>query len=244
MEKGDIYKSVKYGELEVLKVHSSSKVTVRFKDTDYTSNFRASDIRVGNVKDLRAKTIYGVGIIYDAKLKKDNPVAYKTWNQMLKRGYDKVWKVDNPTYKNVTVNEKWHTFPNFLKWYLSQPRVDGYILDKDMYNQTNSMYSSKTSFMVPRNLNSFFSVNTKDKGVALGVHKVRSNKFVVKVNGYGNNGYVGTFKNIKSAKREYFYVKAKLGLEMLDSIPKKELSMKLRKKLSRRWNSIIKRGTK
>lgn len=223
MKKGEEYKSNNYGGVTVVAIVTPSTSRVEFENTGGRHVYRNSDIRAGKMKDYSSASMYGVGKIMNLKLARDNPESFSTWSNMIKRGYDKVWKESNPTYKEVTVRANWHQFPAFHQWYSKQAVGDGYILDKDIMSKRKS-YSASSAFMVPHELNMIYSVNTKQKeDTPLGVHKV-GNKFAVRINGFNTifpsdqsskGSYVGTYSNTRTASRVYKYYRARLILSMI-----------------------------
>lgn len=220
---GDKYESNAFGELKIIKVITPSTCKVKFEDTGGIAIYRNSDIRAGKVKDYAAATLYGVGRIMNYELAKKNPMSYKTWVQLMKRGYDKIWKLSNPTYKDVTVRKNWHYFPIFHRWYAKQLVEEGYILDKDIMSRKKE-YSASNAFMIPYELNMYYSVNTVTKSdTELGVHKV-GRKFVVRINSFNktfpseksNSGsYVGTYPDTRTANKVYRYYRARVIVEMM-----------------------------
>ena len=234
-----------------MEITSPSTSRVTFERTKGSAVYRNSDIRAGKIKDYNAPTMYGVGIIVSRKLAMRNKMGFKTWTQMIKRGYDKVWKKSNPTYKDVTVEKSWHRFPNFLKWYRKQITEDAYILDKDIMSKRDvKQYNSKNAFMIPYEVNMFFSVNTKEKDdTPIGVHKV-GKRFIVRINNFNsyfpseksNSGsYVGSYRSVRTASRVYEYWRAKILSTMI--LPYKgRLNKKILRHISSSTKRTIKRG--
>ena len=251
MKEGDKFTSNAFGRLVVIEIVTPSTSRVKFDSTGGTSVYRNSDIRAGKVKDYHAPTMYGVGVIVSRKLALKNKMGFKTWVQMIKRGYDKVWKESNPTYKDVTVESSWHKFPNFLKWYLKQITEDTYILDKDiMAKKELKQYNSKNAFMVPYDINMFYSVNTKAKeSTPIGVHKV-GKRFIVRINSFNKyfpsdksskGSYVGSYKNTRQATRVYEYYRASI-LSSLISPYKGKINKKLFRYIKSSTKRTIKKG--
>lgn len=249
--KGDTYKSNKFGEVTIWEIIDSRNWKVQFKNTGHIDTFRPSDIRSGSIKDYWAPSVYGVGIINSKKLAHDNKEAYKHWLQLIKRTNDEVWKKDNPTYKDVKVNKQWKQFKNFLLWYNKQKSSPDHVLDKDIFSPKVKTYKARNCYMIPKDLNLFFSVNTAKKGSKerhVGVHKV-GRGYVVRINGYnahyptesgGTTGsYVGTYPTLKDAIAVYYYKRSFLATFIL--APNR---LKVSKQFVKRFESLLKKTRK
>ena len=78
---------------------------------------------------------------------------------MLKRAYNSDFKIKHPTYLNVTVEDSWHSYENFEKWYNEHHyEIDNEImnLDKDILFKGNKIYSSETCVFTPCRINNLF----------------------------------------------------------------------------------------
>ena len=117
------------------------------------------------------KLIQGVGI-NDADYfvyKKENGELvwqcpyYRTWTRMLDRAYSDKCKQRQPTYRDVTVCEEWHSFMNFRSWMMQQD-WEGKELDKDILFQGNKVYSPDTCVFVDKVVNSFLTDRAASRG--------------------------------------------------------------------------------
>lgn len=166
---------LKFGRLVVLGKNgkdNSGKTLVNTKCSCGTSKtIRLSDMTSAKIvscgcrnKD-RERLVAGVGIV-DVKVKDvsilKEALWYTKWVSMLKR----VYKIDNPCYKGVTVCEEWLLASNFMKWHednFKQVREFKMVLDKDLTVLDSKTYSPTTCSYVPEILNSIY---LKGKGVS------------------------------------------------------------------------------
>lgn len=79
--------------------------------------------------------------------------AYRKWCGMLERCYSPKWHEKKPTYKNCSVSDEWLFFSKFKKWF-DENNINGYVLDKDILNKNNKVYSKETCVFVPEYINS------------------------------------------------------------------------------------------
>ncbi|PSW06057.1 hypothetical protein [Photobacterium lipolyticum] len=144
MKVGDVFPTNNNSNLVITKYESAKKVWYRFLDTGYESHTAAANIRRGGVRDVLAPSVAGVGYIGEGPYLswyppeknpylpgKERSPAYEAWSGMLKRCYCKKSQERRPTYAGVEVDERWHNFQVFAKWYYSQD-WRGKELDKDL----------------------------------------------------------------------------------------------------------------
>jgi hypothetical protein len=159
MKAGTIFKTNKYGDLEVVKYNGKYDVMVKFFGTNSIIKSQSSHIRAGTVKDKLKPIIYGVGFFgvgdhfIPRNTKAESP--YTTWHNMLRRCYDAEFHKAQPTYKDCTVCRHWHNYQNFAKWYIANyPTTKGdWQIDKDILSGENKHYSPDTCLFVPRKEN-------------------------------------------------------------------------------------------
>ena len=137
-----------HGNLTILKYVNANNIIVEFTNTGYKTKTTARNIKNGIVKDKLNPVIVGVGFIGDGdKSFSSDPIAYKKWNSMLRRCYDKETQDRQPTYKGCSVCIEWHNFQNFALWY-NERHIDGCELDKDIKNSNNKIYSPDNCMLV------------------------------------------------------------------------------------------------
>ena len=155
---GDIYSTMRFGDLEVVEYVNSEIVRVRFKDTGYRTTACAGHVRSGRVRDRLKRTVHGVGFIGDGAhspyLSGKHSAKYLKWKAMLERCYNHKTQAKNPSYKGVTVCQEWHNFQNFGAWY-DQNYIEGHHIDKDIKQRgvKDKIYSPDTCCFVTRQRN-------------------------------------------------------------------------------------------
>lgn len=107
-------------------------------------------------------TVFGVGI-NDVPGSWGKPY-YNVWSRMLRRCYDPKWHAIRPTYRECTVDPRWHYLSNFKRWYEQQGDVTGKQLDKDIISPGNKVYGPDTCLFVSQELNSFFLKRDNARG--------------------------------------------------------------------------------
>lgn len=149
-------------ELVVLK-REGKVATVLFLETGGVRTANIDNVRAGKIKDLYAKSCYGVG--YPGEFERVDywKQAKQLWQNMMKRCYS---DVDPRGYKSagVIVDPRWHCFANFLhdlpklknfdKWISGQKKnTEKYNLDKDTIVQDCKVYSRETCQFLPESEN-------------------------------------------------------------------------------------------
>lgn len=108
-----------------------------------------SSIKYGSIKNPNQPNVYGVGFIGQGlySLKEYNR-EYALWKSLMQRCYDLKFHKDHPTYKECTVDKRWHNFQNFCKdikmvenYNLWLDRKNRMQLDKDIKIKDNKVYS-------------------------------------------------------------------------------------------------------
>ncbi len=171
-------------------------------------NRQYNSVKLGTVKNPYHPSVYGIGYLGQGeyKTKKDNKPTkvYKTWAGMLERCYDVKFKEKYPTYKGCSVDEKWHNFQVFAKWF-EENYTEKSHLDKDIMIKGNKIYSPETCCFVPQAINSIFSIKPKPLNKTPYYHK-----FQVQMNKYGKKIYIGLYDTeleallaYKEAKKDY-----------------------------------------
>ena len=142
--------------------------------------------------------------------------AYVAWSGMIKRCYSEKYHVKWPTYSGVKVCDEWHSFSNFMAWWMSH-QVDGWHLDKDILSYSRE-YSPETSLFVPDWLNIF----TIDSGASRGEHPIgvnfdmRSGKFRSTCRNpmTKKQEHLGLFETPEAAHAAWLNRKLELALEL------------------------------
>lgn len=157
MIKGNVFQTKNYGNLMINEYETALKVKVTFQDTGYSCYARASNIRIGAVRDPYKPFLYGIGYTGEGKYTKTRhgpyKKAYHTWKGMLERCYSSNCHKKHPTYQNCTVCKDWYNFQNFAAWFEIH-YIPGKHLDKDILIKGNTEYSPKTCLFVTQRENS------------------------------------------------------------------------------------------
>ena len=107
---GKEFETEKYGKCKVVEYNGRQDIIVMFYDPQALIKTRMSHLKSGKVKNTYYPSLYGKGFMGEGLYSSKDTRAYKLWSDMLKRGYDEVFKLKYPTYKDVTVCEEWHNF--------------------------------------------------------------------------------------------------------------------------------------
>ena len=113
--------------------------------------------------------VYGVGFNSKGKHKTTEngkrAKSYQTWRGMMRRCYDPKTLKRSPTYVGCSVDERWHDFQDFAKWFYSNPYSSlGYQLDKDILVTNNKVYGPEYCVFVPKQLNMILNSNKAARG--------------------------------------------------------------------------------
>lgn len=206
---GEVFKTNNYGDLVVTEYVNSDKVWVKFVETGYETSAEMGQIKKGTVKDKSVPELYGVGVIGDepATIGGKNSKEYMFWSNVLKRCYNAVYRLKQPTYIDCTTSENFKHFSYFKEWCNKQIGFgnDGWHLDKDILVKGNKVYSEDTCCFVPREINGLFTLRKNWRGDhPIGVcYNKTNNKFIAQIcRGNGFQEKLGTY----DTQEESFYV--------------------------------------
>lgn len=110
--------------------------------------------------------VYGVGVNDFWKEIKDGTfekIVYQRWRSILARTHSESTHKNQPTYKSVTICDRWKSFTNFYVDFCEMLNsttlnVDELQVDKDILGKS-SIYSPESCVLVPAKLNLFFRNN-------------------------------------------------------------------------------------
>lgn len=227
-------------EMKIIEYISYSNILIEFQDK-YRTKVHTSygNFKEGSIRNPYHPSVFNVGYIGEGDKKPSEngkgTDIYKVWSQMLRRCYDPYYINRQPTYKDCFVEEYFHNFQNFAKWYeenyyeIPNEKMG---LDKDILIKNNKMYSRETMIFVPQRINNLFTKCNSSRGKTfIGVtwHK-RDRKFDARCSVLANDGShkiinIGRFDNEIEAflaykKYKENYVK-QVADEYKDFIPKK-----------------------
>lgn len=155
------------GLAKILKYTDTKNVTVQFESGEIVVTCMSS-LRKGNVKSRTFPSVYGIGYIgigehisYHPETNKKT-ICYNLWQSMLQRCYsEKQQQSVAKTYKDVTVDSRWHNFQNFAEWFEKEKDCGyyqtGWQLDKDL--SSARVYSPEVCLFLPRELNRVFKTS-------------------------------------------------------------------------------------
>ena len=191
-------------EVEVIKYLGRQNCTIKFNNGLELDGLQYSNIKRGKVKNPYHKSVYGVGYLGEGEfLIQKSCSKCSTWRNIISRCYSGTTQEKHPTYKNCSVDERWHNFQNFAKWY-EENYISEWHLDKDILFKGNKIYSPQTCCFVPAEINTLFVKNNIRRGDSpIGVFKTKSGKFSASINKYGTLIHLGTFDTIEEAFQIY-----------------------------------------
>lgn len=171
---GAIFTTTNGGDCQIIEYINNSRVIVKFLDThghEIETTFQS--LRKGLVKNPYAPNLYGVGFsgvgTYAMTISgKGKPTrAYKAWSGIIERCYSDKLRQSRPCYSDVTVDNQWHNFQNFAKWFYSQKGAElNWEIDKDLLVTGNKHYSPDTCILLPARLNTAIIHVGSDKHVS------------------------------------------------------------------------------
>lgn len=146
-------------------------------------------------KHLGHSIVYSVGInrhLIPVKVEGKLTPPYNRWCNILRRCYCPASHVKNPSYIGCSMDEAWHDFSDFERWF-SENHIDGYHIDKDILFPGNKIYGPDTCVFVPQALNGLLTAHGAARGkYPLGV-SIQNNSYVGNVNENGVRRYLGCF---------------------------------------------------
>jgi len=218
---GEIYTTNEGYSIEIINYFNKRNYTIKFYNDLILYNIHFSCIKKGNVKNPNHKSVYGVGYLGVGKYNCTNYLKiYATWNNMLERCYESKYHEKRPTYIDCTVDEEWHNFQNFAKWY-EENHKENYALDKDILFRRNKVYSPKTCCFVPQEINSLLVKSNSIRGkYPIGVCKLGSKfKSAIKIN--TKTFHLGLFSTPSEAFQAYKKAKETYLKEMAEKYKNK-----------------------
>lgn len=230
---GKIFRSNKYGDYKVVTYVDCKQIEVEFISTGFRVWAASKEVRRGAVRDLLAKSVYGVGYVgvgeYEGTTlingKKKNSPAYEVWIGILKRCYSENanTRKRHSTYADVSVCEEWLCFQNFAKWYYNNlPSYSSPEVDKDLRVIGSRVYSPETCSFVPVEINALFTGPKDNRELQRGVHFCNTKKLLIvqlqegakTKSGNKKQTYYGSFSSQEEAFAAYFREKKRHVIEV------------------------------
>ena len=215
---GKVYKSKSSGDFKILKYNDSRNVVIQFLKTGFETVARLDHIKSGEIKDLYAPSVFGVGVVgtkYPISVNGVKTKEYVLWVDMLKRCYSDAYQKKQPTYIGCEASENFKYYEYFYEWCHKQIGFGngGFHLDKDLLIKGNKVYSEDTCVFIPSEINTMLVKSDKKRGEHLiGVCWHITNKaFMSQVSkNKGKPKHLGYFKteieafNAYKQAKEYF----------------------------------------
>jgi len=145
-----------------------------------------------------------------ACIKKKHTKCYGAWIGILRKSYSERFKLRSPTYRDCTMDSKWHNYQVFAKWY-HENQKESFELDKDILIKRNKIYSPETCCFVPKEINLLFVKRNSKRGphpIGVSFHKKRQIFYVIMSKNNKNVG-LGTFNTAEEAFLAYKHGKEK-----------------------------------
>lgn len=222
---GEVHLTNRCGYCKIIKYNNAKSVHVLFEDGTIVYHRKYDDIRKGQVQNPFHPTFYGIGYLGIGKYKTSvNNIGYKhakAWIGLLERCYSIKFHEKYKTYIGCSVDENWHNFQNFAKWFeknYNPETMQGWHLDKDILVKGNKIYSPETCCFVPNEINVLFSLKYSKRGeYPIGVSLIRrSNKYSAVIHKDGKSKRIGTFNTPKEAFQAYKTTKEAYIKEVAD----------------------------
>lgn len=214
---GDTFYANEGSECTVIDLLNKTECTIEFLDTfKYRYTVKFINLINGAIKNPYHPSVYNIGYVGVGKYKisenRKHTKAYKTWNHILGRCYNKTNK-DYKWYggKNVKICDEWLCFQNFAKWfYENYPNIENikFNLDKDLLqkNVENKIYSPETCVFLPQGVNGFLAnVQQTNTSGAIGVRLCSKTTYISTINDFNLKKVktIGCYKDFEDAKNSY-----------------------------------------
>ena len=215
---GKTFESNSFGSFKIIKYNSSRDVIIQFENTGSIRSIELIHTKTGEVRDLYAPTVHGVGIIgskYPTTINGKRTKEYVLWTSMLSRCYSDRHHKNLETYKDCTVSDNFTHYEYFYEWCNNQTGFNSidFDLDKDLLIKGNKIYSENTCVFLPHEVNACFVKAKTIRGelpIGVTIDK-RHNVYVANLKAkHREKSYIASFLNpidafnaYKQAKENY-----------------------------------------
>lgn len=202
-------------KMEIVEYLSATDISVRFKDGTIVKNKQYGSFTRGKILNNNSPSVESIGFLGYGKYYGITYTKFlTTWSSMLSRCYGSYSSKNLPTYKDCTVDPRWHNFQNFAAWF-EENYVENWHLDKDILVSGNKIYGPDTCCFVPSQINAQFR-KSREPRYSKGVSK-HKNKFNVYLSIEGTAVYIGTSYSLEEA----IEIQSKAKKELLFSLAEK-----------------------
>lgn len=171
-------------EMKIVKYNNNRDIWVEFQDEHKAKvHTQYYNFKNGSVSNPYYRSVYNVGYIGQGKYSKATYLKiYQTWQDMLRRCYNENERWKAPTYEKIIVEEYFHCFQNYAKWYEENKyecNNEKMEIDKDILEKGNKIYDRTHMIFVPKRINDLFIKCDASRGeYPIGVYwDKRKNKF-------------------------------------------------------------------
>lgn len=204
-------------EMAIINYISNVNIDIKFINNNsirYKKGYK--EFKNGSIKNLYHPEIYGIGYCGDGLYNSTkHPKHYDVWRSMLKRIYNRKGE-HYEYYKDCTVDESWHNFQNFAKWF-EENYIEDFQLDKDILVKGNKVYSPETCCFVPQEINKLFTKRDSKRGdYPIGVGKYKNSSYSAQITLNNSHKYIGTFNTPEEAFEAYKIAKEDYIKEVAD----------------------------
>lgn len=134
--------------------------------------------------------------------------GFSYWHDMIRRTSNS-YRIKSATYEDVSVCDEWMEFERFSEWFVQQPRLEGWVLDKDLLSPCQAkVYSPGTCCFLPRELNQMLVSRRKDSNGMPGVCFAKG-KYAARVKVRNRRIHIGTFSSAEDALGAYLDAKSR-----------------------------------
>ena len=155
--------------VEIIDYLGRKQVLIKFIDNpDCQIWSTIQNLEKGQLKFPYHKSVYNIGYYgegkYTARVNNIKTPQYIKWFSMFCRCYDEKYQEKEPSYIGCCVDESFHNFQNFAKWYDEKIYECKYPLelDKDLLYEGNKVYSPSTCCFLPKEINNALKYKRKD----------------------------------------------------------------------------------
>ena len=208
-------------KMEIIEYRGYDDIDIYFEEYNYiVKNRTVGDFKKGKVSCPYERRVCNVGYFGELNYK-DNPIAYKFWENMIRRCYDEFNLSKHTTYIGCTVCEEWQSFENFTEWFNENYyEIEGekMCLDKDILVHGNKIYSPSTCIFAPQRINTLFVKKDMNRGdLPIGVHWDKSrNKYKSTWRDFNSKTKSKRFNTIQEAFDCYKYNKERVIKKVAD----------------------------